>query len=54
MYDLHAYASARQLELDRAIAWAQRAAEARHLTVPRSRGKLVRLVLGESPQSRAA
>ena len=54
MYDLHAYARARQIEMDRDIAGARHAAEARRLNDPRSRGKLVRLVLGESPQSRAA
>lgn len=54
MYDLHAYARARQFEFERAIAGAHRAAEARRLSEPRSRGKLVSFVLGESPQSRAA
>ncbi len=54
MYDLHAYARARQIEMDRSIAHANRSSEARRLTEPRPRGKLIRLVLGESPQARAA
>lgn len=54
MYDLHAYARARQIEIDQSIARARRAAEARRVSEQSGRGKLIRIVLGESPQSRAA
>jgi hypothetical protein len=54
MYDLHAYARARQIELDHALRQALHGVEARRTAQPRSRGKLVRLIFGESPQARAA
>lgn len=52
MYDLHAYAKARQIETEYAL---KRSFHASQLpTETRSRGKLIRLFRGESPQAQAA
>jgi hypothetical protein len=54
MHDLHAYARARQFELEHALRQALHGIEAQRAIEPRPRGKLIRLILGESPQARAA
>lgn len=52
MYDLHAYARARQIETEYAL---KRAFHATQLSpAARSRGRLIRLFRGDSPQAQAA
>lgn len=54
MYDLHAYARARQIEMEQALRRYNRSEESWRPSQPRQRAKLVRIFFGESPQSRAA
>lgn len=54
MYDLHAYARARQIEMEQGLRRINRTDPLQRSNEPRQRGKLVRIFFGESPQSRAA
>lgn len=54
MYDLHAYARARQIEMEQGLRRLNGAESASRPSEPRQRAKLIRIFFGESPQSRAA